>query len=308
MSGAWKCVPGQDVRTSELLEEQNVEIFTRLAHALDTSVEDLMVRAPTSWFERTEVGDAFLDSKRCRELLESETLGRVGFTGPAGPMVLPVNYVFSDGRVIFRTSHRSPLSHLDGARVVFEVDRIEHENRKGSSVLVAGIARTVDAASLQLGCAMPRPWAGAGRDVWVIIDAGHITGRQVGPGEGEKCASSDRCVGGVPQTEAGTTRGAASSPSMSEMARGSRRPRPPDSVIEEHLRLVHVHRPALMRALSIADRDDYEDAAAEHAILTAELTAVETRIAMLGRGDHPDMTPHVRNPARDERLTTPAQR
>jgi hypothetical protein len=51
-------------------------------------------------------------------------VGRVGFSTPGGPLILPVNYVFTSSRVIFRTSRRSPMGALDEVRVVIHADRI----------------------------------------------------------------------------------------------------------------------------------------------------------------------------------------
>jgi hypothetical protein len=162
-------------------DDATVEALTRLARALDTSVDDLLLRAPASWAEdpRPFEDGQVLGSGQCRRLLESEGIGRVGFGGTGGPLVLPVNYVFSNDRVIFRTSRRSPLRALDGLRVVFEIDGVDRENRTGWSVLVSGVARTVHEPLDGLPCGAPESWAGPDRDVYVVIDADRITGRQV---------------------------------------------------------------------------------------------------------------------------------
>ena len=180
MSRTWNCVPDRDVTTGGLQSEETVEVVTRLARALDTTVDELMLHAPASWFQRRVADETVLDSSQCRRLLESGGIGRLAFCGADGPMVLPVNYVFSAGRAIIRTSRRSPLSGLDGVRVAFEVDQVNLDDRCGWSVLLVGVARTVPEALRELGCPTPEPWAGGDRDVWVIVHADRITGRRVG--------------------------------------------------------------------------------------------------------------------------------
>ena len=48
--------------------------------------------------------------EECRELLAAKSVGRVGFNGPDGPQVLPVNYVVHRRGIFFRTAVGSALS------------------------------------------------------------------------------------------------------------------------------------------------------------------------------------------------------
>jgi hypothetical protein len=182
MTTAWRCAP--DTNTERQSVEDAAESVTRLAAALETTVADLILHAPSDWLELQPVEEVkVLGPGTCRRLLESETVGRVGFAGANGVMVLPVNYVFCDGRVLFRTSRQSPLSRLDGARVSFEIDGIDAARRSGWSVLVAGTVRTVIDPMGSLACSVPEPWAAGVRNVFAVIHPDRISGREVGPGD-----------------------------------------------------------------------------------------------------------------------------
>jgi hypothetical protein len=182
MSGGWICVEWSPSPADDESSDRTFEAVVRLARALDTTVDELLLRLPDWWLASDPAAGQTmaLDRRECRRLLESEGIGRVGFVGPDGPSVLPVNYLFSDGRVIFRTAPRSPLARLNDAAVCFEVDGIDHEQRTGWSVLATGRARTVLDPAGELGCGRPHSWAGGERDIYVVIGIERITGRRVG--------------------------------------------------------------------------------------------------------------------------------
>jgi nitroimidazol reductase NimA-like FMN-containing flavoprotein (pyridoxamine 5'-phosphate oxidase superfamily) len=89
------------------------------------------VQVTTLW-TRTET----LEPDECLRLLASARVGRVGFTSPAGPRVLPVNHTVLDGAVIIRTDLYSALA--DGTRgtvVAFEADELDDRLQSGWSVM-----------------------------------------------------------------------------------------------------------------------------------------------------------------------------
>ncbi len=85
-----------------------------------------------------------LDRETCLTLLASSTIGRIGCTSSALPIVLPVNFRLIDENVVFRTA---PGTKLDAATnntvVAFEVDQMDPFGHSGWSVLVTGFAREV---------------------------------------------------------------------------------------------------------------------------------------------------------------------
>jgi uncharacterized protein len=103
-----------------------------------------------------------LDEDACRRLLATRHLGRLAVPDFGGPMIFPVNYVFDQGWVVFRTD---PGTKLDAARereqVAFEVDAADEATRTGWSVVVRGtLADITDPAHLARLRALPLyPWA-----------------------------------------------------------------------------------------------------------------------------------------------------
>jgi uncharacterized protein len=120
----------------------------------------------------------------CLRLLASVTVGRVGVTIDALPAVLPVNFVMSEGAVVFRTVPGTKLDAATaGAVVAFEADDHGTADAPGGwSVLVRGIARELTLPSeLAKARALPlEPWAwDCGADRFVRIEPRVLTGRRI---------------------------------------------------------------------------------------------------------------------------------
>jgi nitroimidazol reductase NimA-like FMN-containing flavoprotein (pyridoxamine 5'-phosphate oxidase superfamily) len=121
-------------------------------------------------------------------LIEQAEIGRIGFTGRFGPVVLPVNFKILDGSVVFRTVAGSPLGEdlrtgITNAdyKVAFEIDDIDPAQRTGWSVLIQGGAHYVEdeeerAVAQRAGI---DPWAGGERDLYVRIKPTLIAGRRI---------------------------------------------------------------------------------------------------------------------------------
>jgi nitroimidazol reductase NimA-like FMN-containing flavoprotein (pyridoxamine 5'-phosphate oxidase superfamily) len=125
---------------------------------------------------------AELDEDECRELLGHGTVGRVGVTVGGLPMILPVNYGWVDGDILFRTGDGTKLkAAVDRAVIAFEVDAYDVEHRAGWSVLAIGRAFEVldpvaVAAAESLALA---PWANGNRHHWVRMRPELISGRRI---------------------------------------------------------------------------------------------------------------------------------
>ena len=95
-----------------------------------------------------------LDQVECRRLLAERHLGRLAIPDFGGPVIFPVNYVFDQDLVVFRTD---PGSKLDAAiereSVAFEVDATDEATRTGWSVVVRGILAEITD---------PPTWSGSG--------------------------------------------------------------------------------------------------------------------------------------------------
>lgn len=132
----------------------------------------------------TDGGIVDLDLAECLELLASDTVGRVAFVTPAGPRIVPVNYVVAGDSVEFRTAAYSELAtYAPGTEVAFEVDHLDRERRRGWSVVAHGpLARVDDPDELRFRTPEQdtRPWAGGHRTLWLRLAWREVTGRRVG--------------------------------------------------------------------------------------------------------------------------------
>jgi uncharacterized protein len=115
-------------------------------------------------------------------LLAQTAVGRLVYVADGEPGVMPVNYVFDSGTVVFRTAYGAVLDIIsEGARVAFEVDDFDPATRTGWSVLVRGkaeeiwLAKDLAAAhKLELSS-----WAPGERTHFVRISPSTITGRRI---------------------------------------------------------------------------------------------------------------------------------
>src|ERR1700730_1728328 len=92
-----------------------------------------------------------LDEAESLGLISAGGSGRIAYQSRFGPAVLPVNYKWHDGAVVFRTTRHSALDEdlqtgITGGDylVAFEIDEIDEPGRQGWSVLLQGPAHHVD--------------------------------------------------------------------------------------------------------------------------------------------------------------------
>lgn len=131
-------------------------------------------------------GLEILSEQECWQLLGEATVGRVGLSVHALPVILPVNYAVVDESLVFWSTTGMKL---DAARshtvVAFEVDRVDGYRRRGWSVLVVGTATVVRDPDLvdrvhQTGL---RPWVYGDRPFLVRVSVDFISGRRIAPCE-----------------------------------------------------------------------------------------------------------------------------
>jgi nitroimidazol reductase NimA-like FMN-containing flavoprotein (pyridoxamine 5'-phosphate oxidase superfamily) len=129
-----------------------------------------------------------LEEAECLRLIAPGGIGRLAFSGSWDLTVLPVNYKFYDGAILFRTVQhgstdedlRTGIAHAE-YRVAFEVDDFDPVAREGWSVLVRGPAHHLDSESERAAAAEAGvvPWPGGGREHFIRITPAQITGRRV---------------------------------------------------------------------------------------------------------------------------------
>jgi len=132
--------------------------------------------------QRSSSGVEVMSAEDCATFLAgTTTVGRVAFQSASGQQLLPVNFVFRQDRVYFRTSPESTLAELaDGCEdVAFEIDYPDRLMQHGWSVLVKGSTREVAATDVDMSPRAPRPWVPGVRDVLIELTPQQISGRRI---------------------------------------------------------------------------------------------------------------------------------
>jgi nitroimidazol reductase NimA-like FMN-containing flavoprotein (pyridoxamine 5'-phosphate oxidase superfamily) len=123
-----------------------------------------------------------LDRIECVQLLRGQGVGRVAGTVEGRPVILPVNYAVVGDAVLVRARRGGDLDRITCNTVVaVEVDGTDSTYHEGWSVLVVGrSAHVTDPAELdRLKSLRLLPWAGEGRDLFIRIVLGDVTGRRI---------------------------------------------------------------------------------------------------------------------------------
>ena len=130
-----------------------------------------------------------LDEAESLRLISAGGIGRIAYQSRFGPAVLPVNYRWHDGVVVFRTTRHSALDEdlqtgIAGGDylVAFEIDEIDVSGRQGWSVLIQGPAHHVSederASAERAGV---EPWPAGDRELFIRIVPSRVTGRRIEP-------------------------------------------------------------------------------------------------------------------------------
>ena len=131
-----------------------------------------------------------LDEAESLQLISAGGIGRIAYMSRFGPAVLPVNYKWYDGAIVFRTARHSALDEdlqtgITGGDylVAFEIDDIDMPGRQGWSVLIQGPAHHVESAAEREAAkqAGVEPWAPGDRELFLRITPNRITGRRIKP-------------------------------------------------------------------------------------------------------------------------------
>ena len=131
-----------------------------------------------------------LDEAESLLMISTGGIGRIAYQSRFGPAVLPVNYQWHDGAVVFRTTRNSALDEdlqtgITGGdyEVAFEIDEIDAVRRQGWSVLLQGPAHHVDSEAERKSAeqAGVEPWPAGERELFVRIVPHRITGRRITP-------------------------------------------------------------------------------------------------------------------------------
>jgi nitroimidazol reductase NimA-like FMN-containing flavoprotein (pyridoxamine 5'-phosphate oxidase superfamily) len=131
----------------------------------------------------SRTGIEVIGRDECFGLLRADVVGRIGFAVHGAPTVLPVNYTMDGENVVFRTAPGSKLSAVGRAPVCFEVDAFDREAHTGWSVVLHGRLEEVTVHQpAELGRMQATglsPWLPPGRDHWLRIVPGWVSGRRI---------------------------------------------------------------------------------------------------------------------------------
>ena len=125
-----------------------------------------------------------IEADRCWSLLDTTTVGRLGFSSPDGIVILPVNFIVFESALYFRTNPGTTIAQLcDGCSdVAFEVDHHEDMFQRGWSVLVRGSTTAANASDAVTALASSTglgPWAPGERSLVIKLSPHRIDGRRV---------------------------------------------------------------------------------------------------------------------------------
>ena len=122
-----------------------------------------------------------LDSTQCFAHLSASRLGRIAFISADEPVILPVNFVFHEGMIVFRTDPGEKLNDVPMRRVAFETDGTDGQG--AWSVVVRGHAREVTTAlgdAYEELRALPVPIQAPGDKAhWIAIEITEVSGRLI---------------------------------------------------------------------------------------------------------------------------------
>lgn len=146
------------------------------------------------WMQCKEAGRLVeeLPIGACLEKLESASVGRLGVSVDALPVVLPVNFAVDGDSIIIRTSPGTKLSSaINEAVVAFEIDEYDAETNRGWSVMVQGTAREITTkARLERARALPLPplTPDGTDDRFMEVYMEIVTGRRIEPARGAEAS------------------------------------------------------------------------------------------------------------------------
>lgn len=124
-----------------------------------------------------------LTTAECWDRLGARGVGRVALPVQPGPAVFPVNYAVEARSILYRTANGGPAAPEAGARVSFQVDRVDDRLSQGWSVLITGVAQHIEHPATVRRLTehfAVEPWAGGDRPLWIRIEPGEVTGRRIG--------------------------------------------------------------------------------------------------------------------------------
>lgn len=127
-------------------------------------------------------GLELLPEDECWRLLRASTVGRVGLSVKALPVILPVNYQVAGDNIRFWTGPGLKLQSAQTRTVVaFEVDGFSEAFHSGWSVLAVGLAVEVTDQAVLESAIRDRfqPWVSGDRSHLIEVGVEFLSGRRI---------------------------------------------------------------------------------------------------------------------------------
>ncbi|NYI78656.1 pyridoxamine 5'-phosphate oxidase family protein [Nocardioides panzhihuensis] len=108
-------------------------------------------------------------------------ISRIGWNGPRGPVVLPVNHVVHEKAVWIRTSaHSSMAEQIDESAVALLVDDLDPDTHVGWSAQFKGHAEILyNEDQIPETVKHLQAWPAGPRPLWVRLRPKEVTGRRL---------------------------------------------------------------------------------------------------------------------------------
>jgi nitroimidazol reductase NimA-like FMN-containing flavoprotein (pyridoxamine 5'-phosphate oxidase superfamily) len=123
-----------------------------------------------------------LSEAECLRLLDREPVGRLALTSAALPVVHPINYVVSDGTIVFASGAGLKLDAArTGTVACLEIDGFDRWRHSGWSVLATGrLSEITEPSRLDEARHLPlSPWALTTPEAYVQLSIELLSGRRV---------------------------------------------------------------------------------------------------------------------------------
>lgn len=124
-----------------------------------------------------------LSGRQCLELLERHGVGRVAFSTPMGPRIVPVRYTLEGSEIVFPATPYSEVgTYAPDSEVAFEIDEVDAAGHCGCTVVALGRAEVVDVPALPPGQQSGRDGPDAPHEGyrWIKVAAHDLTGSRLG--------------------------------------------------------------------------------------------------------------------------------
>lgn len=130
---------------------------------------------------RTQQHTSELSASECWALARSVPIGRLAVVVDGEPDIFPVNHVVDHGTIVIRTGPGTKLTAAEHQTVAFEIDGYDVGRAEAWSVVVKGIARSVDGLYAMIDALkLPVfPWQAGPKPYFLRIEADSITGRRI---------------------------------------------------------------------------------------------------------------------------------